>query len=163
MTITVESMKKEHPDVANALIAEGRQAAATEATTAATAAGRVEGANAERARIQAVLDQSMPGHEVLVKTLAFDGKTTGPEAAVQILKAEKAKGKQLVADLESDAAGAKVPDGGGPGPDADPKKASDSAAIATKAQAYIAEQAKLGRTVSAAEAVDHVMKENGNG
>jgi ClpP class serine protease len=48
-----------------------------------------EGAEAERARIQGVRAQAIPGHEALIERLAFDGKTTGPEAAVQILAAEK--------------------------------------------------------------------------
>lgn len=47
------------------------------------------GATAERERIQAVLGQSMPGHEKLVQELAFDGRTTGPEAAVQVLAAHR--------------------------------------------------------------------------
>jgi capsid assembly protease len=57
----------------------------------AAALVRAEGAEAERARIQAVREQSMPGHEKLIEQLAFDGKTTGPEAAVQVLAAERAK------------------------------------------------------------------------
>lgn len=163
MTITVESVKKEHPDVANALITEGRKAAGDEATTAATAAGRVDGAKAERERIQAVLEQSMPGHEALVQKLAFDGKTSGPEAAIQVLKAEKAKGTQRAADIEADAAAARVPDSGGAGQGAGADKKADPVAIATAAQAYVDEQAKLGHTVSAIDAVAHVMKEKGNG
>ena len=47
------------------------------------------GAKAERERIQAVRAQSMKGHEALIDTLAFDGKTTGPEAAMQVLQAHK--------------------------------------------------------------------------
>lgn len=63
---------------------------------------RADGAEAERNRIQAVLAQALPGHEKLAETLAFDGKTTGPEAAVSILGAEKelrkTKGDQFKAD-----------------------------------------------------------------
>jgi capsid assembly protease len=47
------------------------------------------GAQQERERIQAVEDQCMPGHEALIKTLKFDGKTTSAEAALQVLAAEK--------------------------------------------------------------------------
>lgn len=48
------------------------------------------GATAERDRIQAVLAQGalLPGHTALVQRLAFDGKTTGPEAAMAIVAAE---------------------------------------------------------------------------
>ena len=45
------------------------------------------GATAERDRITAVRAQSLPGHEALIDRLAFDGKTTGPEAAVAVLSA----------------------------------------------------------------------------
>ena len=61
-----------------------------------------DAAASERARIQGVEAQSMPGHEALINTLKFDGKTTGPEAAVQILQAHKgklaAKGQALADD-----------------------------------------------------------------
>lgn len=53
--------------------------------------GMQEGAETERKRIQEVESQSLPGHEALIKTMKYDGKTTGPEAAVQILAAEKNK------------------------------------------------------------------------
>lgn len=48
-----------------------------------------EGAQRERERIQAVRAQVLPGHEALIEKLAFDGKTTGPEAAVAVLAAER--------------------------------------------------------------------------
>ncbi|MFM2054249.1 MAG: hypothetical protein RL456_2286 [Pseudomonadota bacterium] len=48
-----------------------------------------EGAAQERARIQAVRALAMPGHEALVEKLAFDGKTTGPEAAMAIVTAQR--------------------------------------------------------------------------
>lgn len=48
------------------------------------------GATQERQRIQAVLavGANLPGHEKLLNTLAFDGKTTAPEASMAVLKAE---------------------------------------------------------------------------
>lgn len=48
-----------------------------------------EGAAQERARIQAVRAQTLPGHEALIETLAFDGKTTGDQAAAAVLAAER--------------------------------------------------------------------------
>lgn len=47
------------------------------------------GATQERERILAVRAQSMPGCEALIETLAFDGKTSGGEAAAQVLKAQR--------------------------------------------------------------------------
>lgn len=58
--------------------------------SAEVAAARVEAAAAERERILAVEAQLLPGHEALIASLKADGKTTGPEAAVQVLAAERA-------------------------------------------------------------------------
>ncbi len=48
------------------------------------------GATQERERIQAVmaLGANLPGHDKLLATMAFDGKTTAPEASMAVLKAE---------------------------------------------------------------------------
>jgi len=62
-----------------------------------------EGAAAERARIQAVEAQAMPGHDKLISALKFDGKTTGPEAAVQVLGAERQVRAAAASDLAKDA------------------------------------------------------------
>ncbi|MCP4342140.1 MAG: S49 family peptidase [Desulfobulbaceae bacterium] len=51
--------------------------------------GLKAGADGERDRIRDVEAQFMPGHEAIIKTMMYDGKTTGPEAAVTILRAEK--------------------------------------------------------------------------
>jgi len=51
---------------------------------------RAEGATNEQARIKAVREQAMPGHEALIEKFAADGKTTGAEAAIAVLAAEKA-------------------------------------------------------------------------
>ena len=56
----------------------------------AAAVLRAEGAESERQRIAAVRAQSMRGHEALIERLAADGRTTGPEAAVAVVAAEKA-------------------------------------------------------------------------
>jgi signal peptide peptidase SppA len=61
--------------------------ASAEALVSATAAG----AASERQRIADVRAQFMPGHEALIETLAGDGKTTGPEAAVQVLAVERTR------------------------------------------------------------------------
>jgi len=53
------------------------------------AALQAEGAAAERARIQDVEAQALPGHEALIAALKFDGATTGAQAAVQVLAAER--------------------------------------------------------------------------
>ena len=87
MGITIEQILADAPDVAEALRAEGRAA----------------GATAERERIQAVEDQLIPGHEALIASLKFDGKTSGPEAAVAVLGAEKSLRSRALADRRADA------------------------------------------------------------
>lgn len=57
--------------------------------TEGLAQGRTEGAEAERARIRAVREQSLAGHEALIEQLAFDGHTTAAEAASAVLAAER--------------------------------------------------------------------------
>lgn len=56
---------------------------------AARAEGRAAGAAAERERIQAVEAQLLPGHEALIASLKFDGKSTGGDAAMAVNAAER--------------------------------------------------------------------------
>lgn len=53
------------------------------------AAIQAEAATTERGRIQGVLSAGLPGHEDLINKLAFDGKTSPGEAALQVNQAEK--------------------------------------------------------------------------
>jgi signal peptide peptidase SppA len=80
----------------------------------ARAEGFEAGAAAERQRIQDVEAQALPGHEALIQTLKFDGKTTGAEAATQVLAAERTlRGKNLAqihGDLPKPVAEAPAPD-----------------------------------------------------
>lgn len=85
------TLRAEHPALAEALIKEGHQA------------GLEAGATAERQRIQDVEAQHMPGHEALIASLKFDGKTSGAEAAVQVLNAERGKLGAHATALRSDA------------------------------------------------------------
>lgn len=64
---------------------------------------RSEGAARERARIQGVEEQLISGHESLIQSLKFDGKTTGAEAAVKVLAAEKEMRNKMMANLKADA------------------------------------------------------------
>ena len=67
--ITLDLIKNEHPEIASALINEGKQA--------------------ELDRVKAVQGQTFPGHEDLIQAFMFDGKTTGPEACMAVMNAEK--------------------------------------------------------------------------
>lgn len=70
---------------------------------AAVAEARAEGAQQERERIQAVHAQALDGFDDLIARLMFDGKTTGPEAAAQVVQAEKQKRADRVQAKASDA------------------------------------------------------------
>jgi len=69
MPQTREQILAESPTVAAALVAEG--------------------AAAERARIQSVEAALIPGHEVLIAALKFDGKSSGGDAALAVNAAER--------------------------------------------------------------------------
>lgn len=161
MTLTIEQVKKEHPDVAKALAAEGFSAGRDEGLAAGRAAGIVEGADQERARIKGVLSKSAAGHEKLVQDLAFDGKTSPDQAASHVLEAINTKNAQRLEDTKADAAEAKVvastvdPAGN----DAAKPAARSPLQIAARAREISAEKAKLGITVNAAEAVALAEKE----
>lgn len=67
------------------------------------AAVQAEGASAERTRIQAVEGQLIPGHEALINTLKFDGKSGPGDAAMAVNAAEKQSRTAQAAALASDA------------------------------------------------------------
>lgn len=83
MPITRESLAADAPDV--------------------LAAVQAEGASAERARIQAIEAQAVPGHEALIAALKFDGKSTAGDAAMAVLAAEKSQRSAQAAALAADA------------------------------------------------------------
>ncbi len=143
--ITRELIAAEHPDIAAAFRAEGH------------AEGLAVGAKTERERIQAVHSTPLGhAHKDLIASLMFDGKTTGPEAALAVLAAEeKARTThrdKIAADAPSPVPHAEAPQ--------DPKPADEkpksAAQIANEAAAYQAEQSKLGVEVSLADAVLHI-------
>ena len=73
-TMDLKTLAEQHPDLLATIQADARAA----------------GAKAEQERVAAVRSQSMKGHEALIEKLAADGKTTGPEAAMAVLAAERA-------------------------------------------------------------------------
>lgn len=100
--LTLATLRAEHPDLVSALVAEattGMISAADLQTQITTA--RTEAASAERARIQAVESQLIPGHEALITALKFDGVTSGDQAASAVLAAEKGARTAALAALEN--------------------------------------------------------------
>lgn len=86
-TMNMEELLAAHPELVNQIRAEGRD----------------EGRAQERDRIQSVEAQLMPGHEALIATLKFDGKTTGPEAAAAVIKAERSSRNAHLEKMRTDA------------------------------------------------------------
>ena len=85
--MNLETLKAEHPELVQVIRNEAM----------------VEGAAQERARIQAIEDIAVVGHENLVNAAKFDGKTTAEALAVQILKADKAQDAEMKAAIEAGA------------------------------------------------------------
>lgn len=94
----LETLKKDHPDLVKAIATE-----ATAGMDEKLAQARKEGAEAERKRIQDVRSQVVAGHEGLIESLAFDGVTTGPEAAVKVIAAVKEEQRLAAENFKSDA------------------------------------------------------------
>ena len=135
------------------------------------AALHTHGATAECARIQAVMAQDYPGHTALIKQLAFDGKTTGPEAAMAVLGAERAANKGRAADILEDRL---APVGAAASATAEdtPAAAVAAAVVTPIAQAHAmrdaiaqkqAAAAAAGRNISAVQALAIIKQEQANG
>ena len=127
--------------------------------------GRTEGATSERDRIQAVEKVTLPGHESLIATLKFDGKTSGPEAAVQVLKAEQELRDKNLNQIRSEAP-KPVPESTGTAA-ADAKTTAettgctpakkDAQEMAKEARELVAKAQADGKTLTYAAAVKQVM------
>ncbi|MFM1991332.1 MAG: hypothetical protein RJA99_4289 [Pseudomonadota bacterium] len=148
--ITAEVIKAEHPAVAEALRAEGRDE------------GVKQGAQAERERIQAIEGVAMRGYEAIVEAAKFDGRSTAGDVAAAIVQAQKAEQASALKQIREQApepvkAAAAPADKPADAGSERPKAAAQD--IAARAADYQATQAAAGRRVSAAEAVAHVMQE----
>lgn len=98
--MNIEQLKAEHPELFAAIVAEAQ----TGMVPAAELQTQLEAAAAgERARIQAVESQLIPGHEALIASLKYDGKTTGDQAAAAIVAAEKVARAAALAAIEGGA------------------------------------------------------------
>lgn len=98
--LTAELVAKEFPSVYDEIVAKEKEKIYTEGREAGVKAG----IEAENARVQDVMAQSIPGHEKMVNELAFDGVTSGPEAAVKVLQADKGRREAKLEATEKDAA-----------------------------------------------------------
>lgn len=104
-SLTAEELRAMNPDLAESMVKDARdvgfdagkvegvkasqESALQEGLAKGMAEGKAAGAEAERARIKDVEAQTLPGHAPLIEQLKWDGQTTGAQAAVKILQAEK--------------------------------------------------------------------------
>lgn len=146
--LTVDSVRKDAPDVAKALkdegIAEGR------------AAGLVEGQKAETQRIVDLEALIEPGNEKLIAAFKADGKTSGPDAAFKLQVAANEARKAKLKDLRTDAVAAGTPGARTPTDEGDKKPEVVDYSLVRRAQSYQDEQHAKGINVSAADALAHV-------
>ena len=102
--VTKETFRAAYPDLFVEIQKEARAMGFSEGLEAGKKEGMSSGAEMERERIKSVQSQLLPGHEALIEILKWDGKTTGPEAAVQVLGAERAlldgKRKELMEEAQ---------------------------------------------------------------
>lgn len=111
--LTAQSIKEGNLVVYTEIYNLGAQEARDELNTAVAEAhekgrmhgnkeGEIVGAKSELERILAVEAQLVPGHEKLIAKLVADGTTTGPEAAVEVIQADKSKRKSGLNTLEKE-------------------------------------------------------------
>lgn len=96
------TLKAQFPGLVAAIIDEATAGFKDQLNTAVATAkkeGVKEGAEAEQKRIADVRAQAIPGHEQLIETLAADGKSTGADAAMAIIAAEKALRAKAAGEL----------------------------------------------------------------
>ena len=107
MDITLELIQNEHPEIVSEIFkgvnADYIRENLPDLVAHFKAEGAQDAAAAEMKRIQDVKAQSLPGHEKLIDELMFDGVTTGEQAAVKILQAEKQSRANIIAGHIEDA------------------------------------------------------------
>ncbi len=117
----IADLRSQNPDLYNAVVAKGKDEAKvefdqtltdsntaehTKGLEAGKEIGRTEGVEAERDRISGIRELSNADNADLIEKFIADGKTTAPEAAVEILKAQKVSNTSSLNELESSAPGA---------------------------------------------------------
>lgn len=89
MKLTRSEFEATHPELFAEIADESYQKGLSDGTAKGKAEGMASGAEAERNRIRDVESQLVGGHEAIIQEMKYDGRSTGPEAAVKILAAER--------------------------------------------------------------------------
>ncbi len=90
--ITADMIKKDFPTIHESFKQEGFKEGQEKGANDAKALGISEGRDAERGRLMAIENASLPGHEDLVAKAKSDPEMTAEKLALQIVSAEKEKG-----------------------------------------------------------------------
>ena len=139
VSAVTEALKTHYPAVYEAINTSGYEQ------------GYSEGQANETARVKSVFEQSMPGHDTLIKALALDGVTTGEQAAVKVLTAERqtftdyldTSSKDAPNDVVDVAEGQEI-------------SKMNGRQIAKAATELVKEEASQGRSISYSQAVKQV-------
>lgn len=111
-SVTAAQLREHRADLVEEIEAAARASARAEAEAQAEAAAQTaadEAAAAERERILAIEEVAMPGHEEIVARAKADGSTTAEQVAMQMVKADKARGGSYLAARADDDGKAAVP------------------------------------------------------
>ncbi|MEN6616622.1 MAG: hypothetical protein ABFD12_08710 [Syntrophorhabdus sp.] len=103
MELTIEILKTAYSDIHAAVLKEGYDKGLSEGMAKGRDEGFKAGSDQERSRIKGIEDGALPGHEDLVSTMKWDGKTTPEQAAVKILHAEKTMRDTKLESFQKDA------------------------------------------------------------
>lgn len=115
--MTKQELKEKYPDLYAEILEEGKALVSGQVEAVKKEsfnAGREEGASGERERARAVFNsfEGFEGYQDLKASLMFDGKTSGPEAAVQILAKEREAREKHKEGFRTDGKGLNVPPSG---------------------------------------------------
>ena len=94
----ISTLKAEHPDLVAAIVSEATAGLEQQLTEA-----RAAGATAEQERMAGVKAQLIPGHEALIEKMMADGVSTGAEAAMAIIGAERGLREGALAAMDQEA------------------------------------------------------------
>lgn len=83
----IETLKSNHPDLYNQVFNLGKD----------------EGVSAERDRIKEIENIAMPGSDEIINKAKFESGLSAAETAMEIVKAQKEKGAQMLNSIKSDA------------------------------------------------------------
>lgn len=149
--ITMDEFKMTYPE----LFAQIEKEAFEKGILEGMEKGKLSGAESERNRIKSVEQQMIPECKDLVESLKYDGKTTGPEAAIRVLQEYKKFKENRHEDLLEDGKKAKVKDANPP----EIEKVKEVNA-ATELEKIAKEKMKADKNLSYRDALIEAQKEN---